>query len=95
MNEYFTFRNHRIPPPFTKKIMDSISILLGMSHDWKQQQLVISNNVVNGREGDDMGLRSEFDCKLAFMMNNGSIYEYATLSENNKELDSILCTIRG
>ena len=94
MNEYFTFRNHRLPPPFTKKIMDSISILLGASKDWKQQQLIISNNVVNGREGDDMGLRYEFDCKLAFMMKTYNVYDYTRISEGDKELDSILCDPR-
>jgi len=94
VNQYFTFRNHRIPPPFTKKIMDAISILLGLSTSWKAQQLIISTSIVNGREGDDLGLRFDFDCKLAFIMQKMVIYDYTRVSEGSQELESILCDPR-
>jgi hypothetical protein len=94
VNEYFTFRNHRIPPPFTKKILDCVSILLGHSTEWKAQQMIISNSTVNAREGDDDGLRFEFDCKLEFMMRNYDVYKYTRISEGSPELDAILCDPR-
>ena len=93
-NEFFKFRNHRIPPPFTKKIMNAISILMGTSDEWKKQQLLISTSVVTGRSGDDLGLRFEFDCKLAFMMKEYKVYDYTRFSENNLDLESILCDPR-
>lgn len=43
VEDYFAFRNHRVVPIFTQKIVDTISMLLKMPKVWKQQQLLYAD----------------------------------------------------
>lgn len=70
-DEYFLFKNHRVPPPFVRKILDAICILLNMDIDsWKKQQMIVSDAVFNARMADDAALRYDYSCKLDHMMNH-------------------------
>jgi hypothetical protein len=75
-DEWFTFKNHRIPPHFTKAIMDAISIILGWSMEWDQQQMLVSDSVFCGRNKDELGLRFEFNCRLVQMMKDFDVFKY-------------------
>jgi hypothetical protein len=93
IDEYFAFRNHRVIPAFVKKILDAISYLLNMSTDFKQQQMIISDAVANGRNGDEEALRLDYHCKLAYLMKDYEVYKYIKI-ENLKELKKILADVR-
>lgn len=90
--DFFSFRNFRLPPPFVKKILDAVSYLLGESLEWKKQQLLISDSVTCARDGDDLGLRFDFECKLAFLMKDYKVYQFARLQSD--DLDKLLADPR-
>ena len=46
VEEFFAFRNHRVVPIFTQKIVDTISMLLKMPKIWKQQQLLYADRLL-------------------------------------------------
>ena len=72
-DEYFLFKNHRTPPPFVRKILDVICILLNMEiSSWKKQQMIVSDAVFNARMADDAALRYDYTCKLDHLMNHKS-----------------------
>ncbi len=93
VDEYFAFRNHRVIPIFVKKILDAISYLLGIPNDWKEQQMIISDAVANGRNGDEEALRLDYHCKLAYLMKDYEVYKYLKI-EKLEELRSILADVR-
>merc|ERR1711871_718813 len=74
-DDWFQFKNHRIPPPFTKMCLDAAAYLLGEVDDWKTEQLIVSDSLTCGRAKQELGLRFEFDCKLSFMMKEYDIFE--------------------
>jgi len=96
-DDYFFFKNHRNPPPFVRKVLDAICILLGRDINvWKQQQMVVSDAVFNARFQDDDALRYDYHCKLDFMVNskhsNFDIFDYVTVfdSKHFEHLQNIL-----
>lgn len=93
VDEYFAFRNHRVIPVFVKKILDAISYLLNISTDFKDQQMIISDAVSNGRNGDEEALRLDYHCKLAFLMKDYEVYKYIKI-EKLFELRKILADVR-
>ena len=80
-DDWFVFKNHRVPPPFNKKIMDTISILLLETKDWKTQQSYVSDSVYNSRLGDEDALRFNYACKLVHMMKEYDVFQYADAPE--------------
>merc|ERR1711991_1243191 len=74
-DEWFQFKNHRIPPPFTKMCLDACAYLLGEIDDWKNEQLIVSDSLTCGRAKLEIGLRFDFGCKLAFMMKDCDIFD--------------------
>ena len=46
VEDFFAFRNHRVVPIFTQKIVDTISMLLKMPKVWKQQQLLYADRLL-------------------------------------------------
>ena len=52
-DDWFTFKNHRVPPTVTKKILDACSYLLGRNDSWQDEQHLVSDSVYCGRRGDD------------------------------------------
>lgn len=67
-DEFFKFKNYRMPPPFVKKIMNAICYLIHLPTDWSTQKVLISDNVFNGRFGDEDAIRFKYDCKFVFML---------------------------
>ena len=99
VKDFFDFRNYRLPPPFVKRILDCVSYLLGASTDWKRQQLMISDSVTCARDGDDLGLRFDFECKLSFMMKDYKVYAFARMlfedeAKANVSLDKLMADPR-
>ena len=93
--EWFKFKNHRNPPPFLKKVMDSVSYCLNLSLEWHDQQMLCSDSLYNRHNGDEEALRFEYDCKLVHIMKTYDIYEYSTLDEErDRQLDIILADTR-
>jgi hypothetical protein len=93
VDEYFAFRNHRVVPIFVKKILDAISYLLNFSTEFKDQQMLISDSIANGRAGDEEALRLDYHCKLAYLMVTYEVYKYVKI-ENLPELRAILADVR-
>lgn len=93
IDEYFSFRNHRVIPVFVKKIFDCLSYLLHVPTEWKLQQQLIADSVSNGRGGDEEALRLDYQCKLSYMMRDYKIYNYIKI-EHQKELEEILADVR-
>jgi hypothetical protein len=93
---WFEFKNHRIPPPFTKKVLDAVCIILGLPREWPQQQLLLSDSVACSREKDDLGLRFDFKCKFVFMMKDFDVFHYTKERplEAQGELNRILSDVR-
>lgn len=80
VDDYFTFRNHRIVPLFVTKIFNAISYLLNLPIDWKQQQLLVSDSATNARSGDEEALRLNYDCKLSYLMKDYKVFNYVPLN---------------
>lgn len=93
IDEYFSFRNHRVVPVFVKKIFDCISYLLDLPTDWKQQQMIIADSITNGRNGDEEALRLDYRCKLSYLMKDYRVYDYVHIKKE-KELKEILADVR-
>jgi hypothetical protein len=88
--DWFHIRNNRVPPPFLKKIMDAISLLLDLPTDWKTEQMLISDYLFNSLNGDETALRYTYDCKLIQELKSYTVYEHA---QEDADKDSELCRI--
>jgi hypothetical protein len=95
-DDWFKFKNHRFPPPFTKKIMDAISFLLKLAKEWPLQQILLSDNVYTAREGDDTGLRFEYKAKIVYLMKNYNVFDFCDVDLFGKQsqLSTILADSR-
>jgi len=60
IDQYFLFRNHRVPPEFTRKIVESMCFILLKEGDseekymrmgWTRLQMIVSDPKYNSREG--------------------------------------------
>jgi hypothetical protein len=78
---WFQLKNHRAPPPFLKKIVDTMSLLLGQPLEWKLQRQLFSDNVYNALEGDADATRQTYTAKLVYLLERYDIYEHASLAE--------------
>lgn len=84
-DDFFLFKNHRTPPPFVKKILDCISILLGEPiNKWVKQQMLVSDAPFNARMNDDEALRFDYECKLVHMMKTFDVFEHTHHTANQK-----------
>lgn len=82
-DDFFVFKNHRHPPPFVKRILDCISIMLGVGiNSWIKQQMLLSDAPFNARMNDDEALRFNYDCKLVHMMDTFDIFDYTSYDEH-------------
>ncbi len=81
-DQYFEFRNHRVPPPFVKKILNAISYIMGWGTDFKRQILLVSDNIYNGRMGEEDALRFEYECKLIHLMKDFKVYDHLKYLED-------------
>jgi hypothetical protein len=81
-DHYFMVKNHRLPPPMTKKLFDALSILLSWSMVWKKQQMIVSDYKFNQVHQDEDALRFQYDCKLVHMMNNYNVFRYLKCLDN-------------
>jgi hypothetical protein len=93
VDDYFSYRNHRIVPMFVKKIFDAISCLLDRSFEWDSQQYIIADALANSRAGDEDALRHNYKCKLAHMMKTYRVYDHVHYKERSI-LDDILADSR-
>ena len=93
-DDWFTFKNHRIAPPFTRMLMNAISILLGQSLEWKDQQLLLSDSLACARAKDDLGMRFEFDCKLVHMMKDYDVFHHTATSPHQGDFNKIMSDAR-
>ena len=93
VEEFFAFRNHRIVPIYTKRIMDAISYLLNMSTVWEDQQYIIADSIANSRHGDEEALRLSYHCKLSYLMVDYKVFNYVNV-KNKDELENIVYDIR-
>eukprot|EP00595_Chromulina_sp_UTEXLB2642_P002162 CAMPEP_0196767788 /NCGR_PEP_ID=MMETSP1095-20130614/41958_1 /TAXON_ID=96789 ORGANISM="Chromulina nebulosa, Strain UTEXLB2642" /NCGR_SAMPLE_ID=MMETSP1095 /ASSEMBLY_ACC=CAM_ASM_000446 /LENGTH=1228 /DNA_ID=CAMNT_0042136439 /DNA_START=798 /DNA_END=4481 /DNA_ORIENTATION=+ len=95
-DEFFKLKNKRIPPLFTKKIMDCVCILLGLPLDWQTQRLLLSDSVYNSNvlDGDKNALRFQYDCKFVHMMESYDVINYLITESNRNELEMILADPR-
>lgn len=78
---WFQLKNHRAPPPFLKKIVDTMSLLLGQPVEWKIQRQLFSDNVYNALEGDAEATRFTYHAKLVNLLERYDIYEHASLAD--------------
>ncbi|CAM9115659.1 unnamed protein product, partial [Ectocarpus fasciculatus] len=78
-DQWFKLKNHRIPPPFLKKVMDTVSLLLEEPLEWKMQRQLLSDSVYNSIEGDADAARRSYDAKLVDILERYDIYEHARL----------------
>jgi hypothetical protein len=85
-DEWFKLKNHRIPPPFLKKIMDTVCSLLSLPLDWKFQRLLLSDSVYNAIEGDADAARFKYDAKLNHILQNYDIYDHARPKQEEDDI---------
>ena len=91
-DEWFTFKNFRVPPPVAKAILDSVCTLLCRPRDWPSEQMLISDNLVCARNGDEDGVRNKFDCKLVQMMKTYDVFKYTDyyLNDGDAEINKAM-----
>ena len=53
-----------------------------MSLEWPIQQTLVSDSVYNARQKDETALRSNYVCKLVYLMKDYDVFAYADNTEN-------------
>ena len=93
-DDWFAFKNYRVPPPMAKKILDGVSIMMLRPTEWKDEQNLLSDSVVCARNKEEIGLRSEFDCNFVFQMKDYDVFKYVDYFHRGPELDRVLSDSR-
>ena len=89
IDDFFLFRNHRVPPEFTRKIVEAICFLLLKEGDseekymrmgWTRLQMIVADPKYNARENDEEALIVKYVAKVCHVIKSFNVFDHCDVN---------------